>query len=166
MSGQEEEQLTLFPEGSPVSPFLQPGSGEARRMTAISGRRCAGLSRSCGPLGSLEKMLLGSSAWRSTRRFLTWKAADTPAGRLFFRLVPSVRRTDGTDAQFWPTPTAMDAKGLDRNFRKNATPTRSILLSQKVAMLSENAGQLNPEWVEWLMGFPIGWTDLNASETR
>lgn len=25
-------------------------------------------------------------------------------------------------------------------------------------------GQLNPEFVEWLMGFPIGWTDLEASE--
>jgi hypothetical protein len=21
-------------------------------------------------------------------------------------------------------------------------------------------GQLNPQWVEWLMGLPIGWTDL------
>ena len=26
-------------------------------------------------------------------------------------------------------------------------------------------GQLNPTWVEWLMGFTPGWTDLNASET-
>ena len=26
-------------------------------------------------------------------------------------------------------------------------------------------GLVNPEWVEWLMGFPIGWTDLSASET-
>jgi hypothetical protein len=26
-------------------------------------------------------------------------------------------------------------------------------------------GQLNPTWVEWLMGYPLGWTDLNASET-
>lgn len=25
--------------------------------------------------------------------------------------------------------------------------------------LVEAGGQLNPEWVEWLMGFPIGWTE-------
>lgn len=29
-----------------------------------------------------------------------------------------------------------------------------------------NAGCLNPEFVEWLMGYPIGWTALNASETQ
>ncbi len=27
-------------------------------------------------------------------------------------------------------------------------------------------GRTNPEWVEWLMGYPIGWTELSASETR
>ena len=26
-------------------------------------------------------------------------------------------------------------------------------------------GQLNPTWVEWLMGFPLGWTDCVVSET-
>ena len=26
-------------------------------------------------------------------------------------------------------------------------------------------GPMNPAWVEWLMGFPTGWTDLSASET-
>lgn len=26
-------------------------------------------------------------------------------------------------------------------------------------------GQLNPEWVEWLMGWPLGWTDLKPLET-
>ena len=29
----------------------------------------------------------------------------------------------------------------------------------------ENGGALNPTWVEWLMGFPTGWTDLGASAT-
>ena len=23
-----------------------------------------------------------------------------------------------------------------------------------------NGGQLNPDWVEWLMGFPPGWTEV------
>lgn len=27
-------------------------------------------------------------------------------------------------------------------------------------------GRMNPEYVEWLMGFPIGWTELDVSETR
>lgn len=26
-------------------------------------------------------------------------------------------------------------------------------------------GLMNPEWIEWLMGFPIGWTELEHSET-
>ena len=29
-----------------------------------------------------------------------------------------------------------------------------------------NGGQLNPTWVDWLMGYPIGWTDCADSETR
>ena len=36
---------------------------------------------------------------------------------------------------------------------------------ERRSMAAGNGGQLNPMWVEWLMGFPIGWTDLNASET-
>jgi hypothetical protein len=26
-------------------------------------------------------------------------------------------------------------------------------------------GRANPMWIEWLMGYPIGWTELDASET-
>ena len=254
MGGQDCGQLTLFPADSPVSPFPLPGSDEAVRTTAISGRKCSELLKNCGPIGSLVKMLLESSIWRSTRCFLTWKASVTPHRRLLFRLVPSTPRTGATDAPFWPTvqardwkgpqgksylgkavdlpqavkmwptPTAMDAKGLDRHPRKDMTTARSCLLSQKVALFptptrfdaecgdlwgkeyngetlhamkliqaaklfptptgrcgrgasqtetrqggpdlqTEVGGQLNPTWVEWLMGFPLGWTDLGASET-
>ena len=47
----------------------------------------------------------------------------------------------------WPTP---------RQFMyKDATTDRGKgNLGEKVG------GQLNPTWVEWLMGWPIGWTDL------
>jgi hypothetical protein len=38
-------------------------------------------------------------------------------------------------------------------------------LEEAVAMHGNPTGKLNPTWVEWLMGFPLGWTDLEDSET-
>jgi hypothetical protein len=38
----------------------------------------------------------------------------------------------------------------------------SITESDKRAMSAGNGGKLNPMWVEWLMGFPTGWTDLEG----
>lgn len=166
MSGPGYEQLTLFQGASLASLSPKPGSDGARAMTVTSGLKCCALSRSCGLLGSLEKMLLTSSTWHSTMCFLTWRVKVTPRGRSWFQLAASAPCTSDTDLQSWPTPTAMDAAGLARHLRKDATGTRSILLSQKVAFLAGGGtGNLNPEWVEWLMGFPIGWTELNASET-
>ena len=40
-----------------------------------------------------------------------------------------------------------------------------ISAEERRSMAAGNGGQLNPTWVEWLMGFPLGWTDLSASET-
>lgn len=59
--------------GSRASLFPSPGSAEAVRMTVTSGQKCCALLKNSGPLGSLAKMLLESSIWRSTRRYLTWK---------------------------------------------------------------------------------------------
>ena len=167
MNGPGYEQLTLFPAASRANPSPKPDSAEARAMTATSGRRCLELSTSCGLLGSLERMLLTSSIWHSTMCFLTWKVKATPHGRLWFQLAASALRTKDTDLQSWPTPTAMDASGLARHRRRDASPTRSMLLCQRVAYLAGGGtGNLNPEWTEWLMGFPTGWTELDASETR
>ncbi|ARF66692.1 hypothetical protein B7C51_01035 [Paenibacillus larvae subsp. pulvifaciens] len=57
----------------------------------------------------------------------------------------------------WPTPAAQDAK--------NCTLPPSQISRDTVpgAMLREGQkGQLNPDWAECLMGFPIGWTDING----
>ena len=34
---------------------------------------------------------------------------------------------------------------------------KQVMLSMCV---SSDNGRLNPDWAEWLMGWPIGWTDL------
>jgi hypothetical protein len=41
----------------------------------------------------------------------------------------------------------------------------TISNEERKAMRAGNGGKLNPMWVEWLMGFPLGWTDLEDSET-
>ena len=100
MSEQGYEQLTLYQGDSPVNRSPSPGSAEARMMTVTSGRKCSELSRSSGPLGLLEKTLLESSIWRSTRCYLTWRPKATPQGRLLFRLAVSMPRIGGTGSQF------------------------------------------------------------------
>ena len=58
----------------------------------------------------------------------------------------------------WPTPTARDwrsGKASEATRSRNSRP-----LSEAIG------GLLNPRWVEWLQGFPEGWTNLEDSETQ
>ena len=63
--------------------------------------------------------------------------------------------------KLWPTPQSSDHR--DRGnlstpaIKRRAPKGKQLNLSMSV---SETSGQLNPTWVEWLMGFPTGWTDL------
>ena len=68
---------------------------------------------------------------------------------------------DATGSSLWPTPTADDASNV------NPKPNRFMGLVAAVnGQESQRTGKLNPMWVEWLMGFPIGWTDLEDSATQ
>lgn len=259
MKQQDWNQSQYYQEDFLVSHSVQPGSEEARKMTVTSGQKCLELYKRSDPVGSLVRMLLGSSAWRSTRCYLTWKASATPARRLLFRLVPSMPRTEETVVPFWPTPTTQETEHPEmivKNGRREAkngnthsigladavmlwptprandaekrgvvsahprnglpgavrlwpTPTAEqcgmtartggrpiekstklstqVYLAEKMKLLptpiasdwknrgckdyrknrqgqlqTTVGGQLNPTWVEWLMGFPLGWTDLDA----
>lgn len=62
---------------SPVHRSRLQGEEEKRRMTAISGMKCFALSQKSSPIGWLERMLLASSIWHSTRSYLIWRAKTT-----------------------------------------------------------------------------------------
>jgi len=99
-------------EDFPVSRSRAPGSEQARRMTAFSGRKCCALLRRPGPVSSLLRTCLESSAWSSTIVYLRWRPKATPAGRSWFQLVPSMPHTAGTESGLWPTATVMDSAGF------------------------------------------------------
>jgi hypothetical protein len=73
----------------------------------------------------------------------------------------SLRPTLGAMARFnmWPTPTASeDAAGKSGS-------KMQVMLGNHKDVRGEGGGVLNPTWVEWLMGWPLGWTDLKPLET-
>jgi len=59
------------------------------------------------------------------------------------------------DRQKWPTPTS-------HNSKETNAPSESLRNTPTLA--SQAGGTLNPMWVEWLMGWPLGWTDLKPLE--
>jgi hypothetical protein len=71
------------------------------------------------------------------------------------------------EAIFWPTPNASQG-GTTGNWKpvRDSGHTVQLSLAQSVRNLRIQQGKpfggLNPTWVEWLMGFPLGHTDLNA----
>jgi hypothetical protein len=83
---------------------------------------------------------------------------QTPNSRHSLNLPDAVKR--------WPTPTTQEIEHPqaiwtvnNRRISKSGT-TDSMNLADAVKTISPNGGKLNPTWVEWLMGFPTGWTDL------
>jgi hypothetical protein len=134
-------------------------------------------------------MLLGSSAWHSTWYKLIWKAQVTERKHMYFRLVPSALSINESESLLWPTPTATDGGSgrINRSASPHAkarptlammarkglwpTPTHRDYKSGTGAQARSGhqppltdvlPGNLNPEWVEALMGLPIGWTALSG----
>lgn len=76
------------------------------------------------------------------------------------RVTPSKGREGGNlveavSARMYPTPTTQDAanNGGPSQSERNTPPLNAVV-----------GGTLNPDWVEWLMGWPVGWTDTAREE--
>ena len=65
----------------------------------------------------------------------------------------------------WPTPTANMHKGSGLTLIRRDGKDRSWdSLHYAVEQVTDVGGKLNPTWVEWLMGWPLGWTDFAPLE--
>ena len=63
---------------------------------------------------------------------------------------------------FWPTPKANKVHPMitDQNRQKLSSRNKANLEEVIAGNCGKATGQLNPAWVEWLMGYPMGWTEL------
>ena len=123
--------------------------------------------------GSLARYDRGSQSWKTPQCLLfegsaecleTWpKWGTTRDGVAYRQQTPSLlleirqRITAASESgSRLPTPTASDWKGP--NYSQSGSASSRGLATTA-------GGKLNPQWVEWLMGWPIGWTDSNVLET-
>jgi len=109
----------------------------------------------------------GSNSRKALKKRLQWptptchNANEKGSPSEFNRDSPGL----GKVVLWFSTPQASDNR--DRGNMSNPSIQRRIAIGKQI-MLSQsvdrNSGQLNPTWVEWLMGWPLGWTDLKPLE--
>jgi hypothetical protein len=73
---------------------------------------------------------------------------EPPVGKRKSGAKKSITLNDAVKWEMFPTPNTVDAKGGTRNGEGQTQLCHTV------------GGQLNPTWVELLMGFPPGWTDV------
>ena len=91
-------------------------------------------------------------------------------GFSYYLLLPLARGTSGNEysssAPLLPTPLARDiqisANGSYRKMNKDgkAWTARLSHVVYRMTPTTLERPYLNPDWVEWLMGFPRKWTDI------
>jgi hypothetical protein len=82
-------------------------------------------------------------------------------GKVLAEEVAIMQGTRVRGQAIWPRPTSHNAK-------ENDSPTEATRNTPSLCSLARGGDKtqprhLNPAWVEWLMGWPLGWTDLKQS---
>ena len=68
----------------------------------------------------------------------------------------------GIHQKLYPTPKCQDSRAALTDRHKS---NLGEVVHGGLETLPTKTARLNPNWVEWLMGWPIGWTDLKPLET-
>jgi len=132
------------------------------------------------PTPTMQGLNGGSNSRKAfNKRVQMWRTPDTGSGGTSGLLKEGkTHRENGQPIQIrlvdqvnnphlWPTPCSTDYKGsgktgqlgdrLDYAVERGATKSKTYGEQQIT-------GQLNPPFPEWLMGWPLGWTDLKPLE--
>jgi len=159
-----EDVLMSFLEAFPAKIFhVQEREQESKESEAVCGNTWQ---------ESLVKFDLDTLSWKTHQ--CLWEEDLAPSSLtlpkwgmmrsgVLWERITSPLLTDETESGFWPTPTCHMAKEQDSptEARRN---TPSIIHLVRGGDMTQPR-YLNPGWVEWLMGWPIGTTDLEQSGT-
>lgn len=182
-----EDVLTLFLVDFPVRTYQSlVGKEGLMESEAVCGANTQELLAKSGRDIALSKTapsLSASGLSVSSQTLPKWGMFQNGELSVLDTLLTPIKETE---SGYWPTPNCMDAlplrsrEALIKQFtttRKGRTKPANLREAVHPACYPANlnnagmyeqaksGGQLNPNWEEWLMGWPIGWTELSALET-
>ena len=152
-----------------AQPSLLGDSDECSVTWPRSGMTAGGR---CWELPTLGRRIsgTGSGLWVPTPCAID--AKPITGGNLYITETGTVRHTrpDGKSSNrglaatvaTWPTPTSISGHQIGRLDEWGGSRSREVM--RALVTPQELGGSLNPTWVEWLMGWPLGWTDLKPLE--
>ena len=163
------ELLTWFLEASRVKTSALPVKAPDSTASApASGEKWQGLFAKYDPVSCSWKTPQCSLFADSEPSLETWPRWGSMRNGECWERTQSAQTINENESGYWPTPThsPRDASCTMETALKWDGVAKQDSLSFAVAR-EEKAdgrhmphGQLNPPWVEWLMGWPTGWTDL------
>jgi len=152
--GLQQGPLTLLREGSPVgtSQSVEEGQGW-KGKTLGSGPKCYGLSLRYDPLTSswrTPQLCLAGGYQRYAGPFPAWATVT----RMELYQQPALELPiSGKDSGLLPTLTADDTGHRKRKYQQGGSALSLVV-----------GGPLSPTWLDWMMGFPIGYSALKPLE--
>jgi hypothetical protein len=132
----------------------------------------------CGPKWpeSLARWHRDTSSWRTRQCLLFEDSTESletlpiwglmQGGELWALTTPE-HLIDATESGFWPTPVASDYNARRPSANWAGTDLVSMVWRRSggTENPSKRPAKLHPDWTEWLMGWPIAWTECTPLAT-
>src|SRR5262245_23467903 len=163
--GQTELPLPSSAEASPARTFPEPETA----LGSLAHDRASGLSSP----DSLANYDRASRSWKTWQRCLietwgpfaeTWPQSGMTRSGQLYPLAPLVLHMCDSECSLWPTPTAsMEGRGFGIPLHNRTGRYKKSTVSRVHALVGEHGWRIHPNFTEALMGFPMGWTEIEPS---
>ncbi len=181
--------LTWYRAASPVRTYPEQVLAQESTASGLdSGERWPASWVKFDPASCSWKTAQGSLLGDSVAFWGTWPNWGSMRNGECWALTTPALSTSGKESGFWPTVRASDGERGGRgdliqavrgnpntHFKMHPTPTASNTKANHMRGADKGKpresrsyganGPLNPNWVEWLMGWPIRWTEFEPLET-
>lgn len=138
-------------------------------MNGTCGQNLCELSESSSQNMLLVRMLMGFYQQYMSPYAPTWNRRVTKSGRSVYRLTLSVRTMRDTGFALLASPRAsQDYKPIRKQTPGEYSGKHGNALCSSLGIICpERIGQyINPQFAEWMMGFPIGWADIRSTDSE